>query len=86
MSGGITHLSVRSRSRAGFRRAGRAFTHTPTVIDVTELSKAQLDAITKDPQLIAVPATEDEIKAATPKAKPEGGKAAGGKPAKGAGK
>lgn len=45
-----THIVVTS-SQEGFRRAGRAWSKTPTKIDVTELTQEQLDSILREPML-----------------------------------
>ena len=49
-----THLAVTART-AGFRRGGRAWPATPTVVAVKDLSEAQLAAILSEPNLVVAP-------------------------------
>lgn len=55
-------IIVKALAQGGRWRAGRQFTRAGVPINVNELTKAQLDAIRNDPQLVvvgAVPAAED---------------------------
>jgi hypothetical protein len=54
-------LSITSK-REGFRRAGRAWSEAPTVVDSKDFTKAQLAAIDAEPMLQMIETTESKGK------------------------
>jgi len=56
-------ILVKSKSAAGFRRAGIAFDRTGVELDPSKLKKGQLDAIVNEPNLIVIDVESDADRA-----------------------
>ncbi len=56
--------------RDGFRRAGHAFSSTPTLLDPADLKKEQIEALKAEPMLVVV---EVDVKEEKPAGKKTGG-------------
>lgn len=53
----VTHLLV-SAKKDGFRRAGRAWSATPTEVSVDDFTQAQIDQLLAEPLLVVVPVAQ----------------------------
>jgi|GEM_PF-3291540 len=67
-------IAVISRVKGGFRRAGYKFNENPTLINVKDLTKDQLEQIKSEPNLVVVDSVADFETSADDKALKEANK------------